>query len=108
MIKFDPPSDDHRQYDFEVKTYKAPTTGWYQISEVMCKAVPTGNTILIPNPDRKWFEFWKPKMTTRPEFNTVLTHEGVAMRFLEEGQEINTKYLHRLSGPVTIGVEEQK
>jgi hypothetical protein len=96
MIKFDPPIDTHSQFDAEVKAYYAPTAGFYQVSEAMFHAVPTGNFILKPNPDRKWFEFWKPKMTKQPEFKVISSHNGVAIRYLEKDQPIYSRYLHKL------------
>jgi hypothetical protein len=48
--------------------YFAPKSGIYHISAALVKYEKTGNLILSSNPERKWFQFWKPKTILVPEY----------------------------------------
>lgn len=47
--------------------FSVPKTNHVQIVVSVSRAVPTGRQKTISNPDRLWFQFWKPKTTTIPE-----------------------------------------
>lgn len=72
-----------------MQTYKVPIDGYYQVSAYMTRSVPTGMMETVPNPKRKWWQFWKPKTIIRPEYRIEKIQDGYDMMYLKEGKEVN-------------------
>ena len=82
-------SDTHRG------VFTAPTTGYYTVSAEMTLAEKTGRVIDVPNPNRKWYQFWKPKMIWIDEYEVTSKSGNIEIVRLKEGQEI----------PCTLGLK---
>lgn len=64
--------------------YTAPIAGTYVFTKSI--TTPTGRTQVVSNPERSWFQFWKPKTITIQETVTRTKQECVD---LEKGQSIS-------------------
>lgn len=56
---------DTHQHRRDTRGYYAPVSGYYQVTSELIRHVPTGKFQTIPNPEKRWYQFWKPKMITR-------------------------------------------
>ena len=83
------------EYSKEVR-YKAPVAGNYLIQGKVYKYRPTGKFEDVPNPDRYWFEFWKPRMISQEIWEMYETLEGRQVVFLKEDEMAPYPILHRL------------
>lgn len=70
------------------KTYKAPVDGYYMVSQNIAYYTPTGMMETVPNPDRKWWEFWKPATITRAEYVMEWRPTGTKIVLLKQGEEV--------------------
>jgi hypothetical protein len=83
----------------ELRKYRAHATGFYHISAMTLTYRDTGKKQWVPNDDRMWFQFWKPKVREIPIFERVEEHTSNATVFLNEGDEVQSNFLQRIEGP---------
>lgn len=72
--------------------YHAPVSGVYHVSEKIWKHVPNGKKKEVPNFDRRWFQFWKPKTIIVDDYDTILEYSGTRMVHLKQGQPVPSTY----------------
>ena len=69
--------------------YTIPQSGFYTIKGTFQRMVPTGRTITVVNEDRRWFQFWKPKMVERAEYERVYETGAEEVRCLKAGDTVH-------------------
>lgn len=70
--------------------YKAPVDGIYNISTTIVTYTATGEFEEVRNFNRKWWQFWKPKIIIQEIYRAnepVKTHKQV---FLKAGEEVKS------------------
>jgi hypothetical protein len=67
----------------EGKTIIPHASGLYYMGSRTTLYGPLGQTKQVPNPNKKWFEFWKPKTITSPVIMPVQFSSGSATLQLE-------------------------
>lgn len=72
--------------------YNAYLPGFYIISSKLYTTIPTGNTILVKNLDKYWFQFWKPDIIEQAEYKTILSYEGSEVKYLNVGETIYSNF----------------
>jgi hypothetical protein len=78
--------------------YKVPTSGIYTVSAQVHRAIPIGEVKHIPNPDRLWWQFWKPTHIWHQEWRTEVVDCGIEYKRCKEGDIISSSIL-----PIRIG-----
>jgi hypothetical protein len=79
-----------------LKSFRAPSSGLYEVSAQMIRYEPTGEFETVKNPYRMWFQFWKPKMITREIFKRIETPEAVRILHLYKGETVDSLFLRRV------------
>lgn len=74
-----------------MQTYKVPIDGYYMVSQEIAYYTPTGKMETVPNPDREWWEFWKPMTITQPEYIMEWKPNGQQILKLKTGEEVLSK-----------------
>lgn len=77
-------------------TYTVPQNGYYQVSDQVWVTRPTENFKEIPNPDKFFWEWWKPSIILQREYVTVTEQSGSKICRFKKGDQIQTKFLNRL------------
>jgi hypothetical protein len=81
--------------------YSIPEAGYYQVTAQMRTATPVGKAKLIPNPDKKWWQFWKEDHVVHQEWIYNTTYDGVKIVYCTQGEVIDSEVLPiRLSAMV--------
>ena len=70
--------------------------GYYRVSASMIHYKPTGKFHEVPNLDRRWFEFWKPKTVTQEIYEQVGDMSGTQIKFYNKGEVIYPPPFERL------------
>lgn len=78
------------QFIPEEKTYTIPQAGMYQITARIMRAIPTGRYETVPNPDRRFWEFWKPRWVTRQIYRYDTSPEGIQVIRLNPGDRVES------------------
>ena len=73
--------------------YTVLQSGYYTLRATVFHRVATGKLITIPNPNRYWFEFYKPRFVEVPEYRCHTTTDGSEVRYLEAGTVIPLDHL---------------
>lgn len=68
--------------------YTVPLSGVYQVSAYITRYTPIGEPKIIPNPNRKWWEFWKETEILYQEYKSEQVEQGINVIYLEKGQVI--------------------
>lgn len=79
----------HKPFTTDSGVYTVPLTGMYQVKAQLWHLVPTGKYISKRNPDKRWYEFWKPEMVEQMEYETVKNFKGSELRFFKAGESIS-------------------
>lgn len=72
--------------------YEAPKDGWYIVDSKISHSIPTGNNIIVDNPDRKWWQFWKEKTISIPEYKMVESDGGKEVKYLKAGDKVSSTH----------------
>lgn len=83
-------------YTPKVLKYCAAEAAFYEVATQEPKTKATGNMLTVSNPDRKWFQFWKPKQIQTAEYVTVSEWSGKETFWLEKGECIETTVCRKL------------
>lgn len=83
--------DTHESYNSGTGQYRAPIAGYYQVAATVYKYVPTGKFEWQENHSRKWYQFWKPKLTYREVYEMISSDEGTKTIFAQRGEALGTK-----------------
>lgn len=90
-MKFWTTTDDtHSPYDIKPGVFTVPTTGLYHISASAVRLIPTGRVYWAKNPNRRWWQIWKPEFVATKEYERTENRSGFETRFLKVGETINT------------------
>jgi hypothetical protein len=76
--------------------FKVLTTGYYMVSSMIYTARATGRYEVVKNPDRRWFQFWKPKTIEKEVYETVGRSGGQEIRFLNRGEFFEGEFMERI------------
>ena len=68
--------------------YTVPISGYYTLNAKVFKYIPTGEWEEQPNYSKKWWQFWKHSYQVCEKWESVITAEGTALRYLEQGSVI--------------------
>lgn len=71
--------------------YKAPTSGFYQISAEVTTYEPTGEFETVSNPARRWWKFWLPKTIVRERYKVVTHNTGSKIVLLKNGETVSSE-----------------
>jgi hypothetical protein len=85
--------------------YSIPEAGYYQVSAQMRTATPVGEAKLIPNPDKKWWQFWKEDHVVHQEWIYNTTNNGLQIRYCVQGEVIDSDVLPIRLSAMARGVE---
>jgi hypothetical protein len=87
-MNFNPnPYDSHNAT--EMTSVTVPLDGFYQVSSPLYHWEPVpGSFETVPNPNRKWWQFWKPKHILQQKYRTWISHSGLEMRYFKKGDVI--------------------
>lgn len=88
--------DNHKPIELPDGKYVAPTTGWYSIKTEVITCIPTLEYETIPNPDKKWWEFWKEDFVNRQIYKTEKAWVGSGMKLLVEGEIVDFPILYKI------------
>lgn len=70
--------------------YTVPKSGFYQISANCTYYKGTGNFETVKNPNKKWFQFWKPKTVTQEIYERTDSGEVSQLYYLSEGASVES------------------
>lgn len=70
--------------------YSVPKSGFYKVSAKFARFEKTENLVEQVNHNRKWFQFWKPKMILTTEYKLIETLDANEIRFLKEGDVVSS------------------
>lgn len=87
------------EFDSSVKSYTASIDGYYSVVGQITWAIPTGEFETVKNPNRKLFQFWKPKFVQKEKFRFEVVPGGRKVVFLKAGESYNLEFPHRIEGP---------
>jgi len=73
--------------------YKAPTSGFYQVSAEATTYEPTGEFETVSNPKYKWYTPWRAKTITQEKYKKVIHEVGLKTIYLKEGENIDSKHV---------------
>ena len=79
--------DMHPVY-FRSGAFRVPLAGFYQVSGKVQRGYPTGIYETVENPNRSWWEFWKPAFVQREIWHWVEDNSGVQVVLLKAGDEV--------------------
>lgn len=68
--------------------YSAPIGGKYILKYNLIESVPTGKFELQKNIERKWYQFWKPKMVLREVYESKGLYQCHEIKDLKKGEEV--------------------
>lgn len=85
-------------------TYKAPLSGTYSISIASSRAIATGNFETVSNPDRKWYQIWKPKTIVREIYRYEHIMYDQTFKTLKLGDRVEIQ-IDRIAGEIPKGLE---
>lgn len=69
-----------------MEKYIAPTSGYYEVCAKIVIYKPTGKFETVKNPNRRWYEFWKPKFIQREIYEMTEEFKGRDVIYLKQGQ----------------------
>jgi hypothetical protein len=76
-----------------MKKYTIPESGYYLVSAQVRHATPVGEARVIPNPDKKWWQFWKPDHIIHQEWSHHTTYDGSKILLCSQGEVIDSEVL---------------
>jgi hypothetical protein len=85
--------------------YSIPEAGYYQVSAPLYTATPVGEAKLIPNPDKKWWQFWKEDNVVHQEWIYNTTYDGAKVVYCVQGEVIDSEVLPIRLSAMARGVE---
>lgn len=71
--------------------YRVPMSGFYQVNVKLTCYVPTGKFEWIPNPSRKWYQFWKQDLVYREIYKSVECEEDSQIVFANQDSVFGSK-----------------
>lgn len=78
----------NKVYDTGCNTYTVLRDGYYLIVTTTWQTFPTGTFETINNPERIWFQFWKPKTITQEIYETREISKTTETKTLKAGDSI--------------------
>ena len=81
---------EDNNYNKKSGVYTVPVSGYYQLSATNVHIIPTGEYETVLNPNKRWYEFWKPKLITREIYKTEFREDGVQIKLLKAGETVDT------------------
>lgn len=76
-MDFNPKDNDtHSKYNNTDITYTISKAGYYETAMKVCLWLPTGKYETILNPNRLFFQFWKPRYITREIYEMTEDYSG--------------------------------
>lgn len=88
--------DNHKPIQLSDGKYAAPTSGLYSVKSQAVIYSPTGEYKTVPNPDKKWWQFWKEDYIVEKIYRTEILWTGSGIQFLAEGEVVDFPILYKL------------
>jgi len=77
--------------------YTIPKSGVYLVAAKTTHCIPTGTFKTVPNKDRKFWQFWKPKTVTLQIYRYEEHLDGQETRHFKKGDQVSINLKpHRL------------
>lgn len=69
--------------------YKIIDDGYYYVSAPVYKVTAIGDSKVVKNPTKSWWQFWKPKTVIHQEYKHEVVNEGIQVVYYKKGDVIN-------------------